>query len=53
VSNSVGGRLVAGTRGVLMGSDHAAVHADRPVQAFGHVRVAAQLIEDPGQGAVS
>jgi len=49
----VGGRLVAGTRGVLMGSDHAAVHADRPVQAFGHVRVAAQLIEDPGQGAVS
>jgi len=49
----VSGRLMAGTRGVLMGSDHPTVHADRPVPAFGHVRVAAQLIQDPGQGAVA
>ena len=49
----VGGRLVAGASGVLMGSDHAAVHADRPVQPFGEVGVAAQLLEDPGQRAVA
>jgi len=49
----VGGRLVAGTRGVLMGSDHTAVHPDRPVQPFGQIGVAAQLLEDPGQGAVA
>jgi hypothetical protein len=30
-----------------------AVHTDRPVRAFGHVGVAAQLIEDPGQGAIA
>ena len=29
----VGGRLVAGTGGVLMGADHTAVHPDRPVRA--------------------
>ena len=49
----VGGRRMAGTGGVLMGSDHRAIHADRPVRAFGHVGVAAQLIQDPGQGAVA
>ena len=49
----VSGRLMAGTRGVLMGSDHPTVHADRPVQAFGEVGVAAQLLEDPGQRAVA
>ena len=49
----VGGRLVAGTRGVLMGSDHTAVHPDRPVRAVGQIGVAAQLLEDPGQGAVA
>lgn len=49
----VGGRVVTGTGGVLMGSNHCAVHTDRPVRAFGHVGVAAQLVEDPGQGAVS
>ena len=49
----VGGRLVAGTRGVLMGSDHPAVHTYRPVRAFGHVGVAAQFVEDAGQGAVA
>ena len=49
----VGGWGVAGTRGVLMGSDHPAVHTDRPVRAFGHIGVATQLIQDPGQGAVA
>ena len=49
----VGGRLVAGTSGMLMGSDYRAVHADRPVRAFGDVGVAAQLLEDSGQGAVA
>ena len=49
----VGGRLVAGTRGVLMGSDHPAVHTDRPVRAFSHVGVAAQFVEDASQGAVA
>ena len=49
----VGGRGVAGTGGVLMGSDHCAVHSDRPVRAFGHIGLSAQLIEDPGQSAVA
>ena len=49
----VGGPGVAGTGGVLMGSDHCAVHADRPVRAFGHIGLSAQLIEDPGQSAVA
>ena len=49
----VGGRLVAGTRGVLMGSHHPAVHTDRPVRAVGHVGVATQLVEDPSQGAIA
>jgi hypothetical protein len=49
----VGGRLVAGTRGVLMGSDHPAVHTDRPVRTFGHVRVTTQFVEDASQGAVA
>ena len=49
----VGGRVVAGTGGVLMGSDHGAVHPDRPVRAFGHVGAAAQLVQDPSQGAVT
>ena len=49
----VGGWGVAGTRGVLMGSDHPAVHTDRPVRALGLVGVAAQLIQDADQGAVS
>jgi hypothetical protein len=44
---------IAGTRGVLMGSDHTAVHPDRPVRAVGQIGVAAQLLEDPGQGAVA
>ena len=48
-----GGRLVAGTGGGLMGSDHGAIHPDRPVWAFGRVGVAAQLAEDPSQGAVT
>ena len=49
----VGGRGVTGTGGVLMGSDHCAVHTDRPVRAFSHVGVAAQRLEDPSQGAVT
>ena len=49
----VGRRLVAGTRGVLMGSDHTAVHPDRPVRAFGHIGLSAQLVQDPSQGAVT
>lgn len=50
---NVGGRLVAGTGGVLMGSDHSAVHPDRPVHAFRRVGTAAQLVQDPSQGAVT
>ena len=50
---NVGGRGVAGTGSVLMGSDHCAVHTDRPVRAFGHVGTAAQLVQDPSQGAVT
>jgi len=49
----VGGRVVAGTGGMLMGADDGAVHPNRPVRAFGHVGVAAQLVQDPGQGAVT
>ena len=49
----VGGRGVAGTGGVLMGSDHRAVHPDRPVRAFGHVGAAAQRVQDPSQGAIA
>ena len=49
----VGRRLMAGTRGVLMGSHHPTIDADRPVRTFGHIRVATQLIQDPGQGAVA
>ena len=49
----VGGWGVAGTSGVLMGANHRAVHADRPVRAFDHVGVAAQLLQDPGQGSVA
>ena len=49
----VGGRLVAGTGGVLMGSDHGAVHPDRPVQAFRRVGTAAQLVQDTSQGAIT
>lgn len=49
----VGGRLVAGTSGVLMGSDHPAVHPDRPVRTVSQVGVAAQLLEDPDQGAIT
>jgi hypothetical protein len=44
---------VAGTSGVLMGSNHPAVHADRPVRAFDHIGVTAQLLQDPGQGSVA
>ena len=50
---NVGGRGVAGTGGVLMGSDHCAVHTDRPVRAFGHIGLSAQFIQDPGQGAIT
>ena len=49
----VGGRGVAGTGGVLMGSDHGAIDTDRPVRAFGYIGLSAQLIEDRGQGAVA
>jgi hypothetical protein len=49
----VGGRGVAGTGGVLMGADHCAIHPDRPVRAFRRVGTAAQLVQDPGQGAVT
>ena len=49
----VGGRGVAGTGGVLMGSDHGAIDTDRPVRAFDHVGIAAQLVEDPTQGAIA
>ena len=49
----IGGRGVASTGGVLMGSDHCAVDTDRPVRAFGHIGLSTQLIEDPGQGTVS
>ena len=49
----VGGRDVPGAGGVLMGADHCAVHANRPVRAFGQVGVAAQLVEDPGQRTVA
>ena len=49
----VGGRGVVGTGGVLMSSDHRAVHADRPVRTFGHIDLSTQLIEDPGQSAVA
>ena len=50
---NVGGRGVAGTGGVLMGSDHGAVHPDRPVRAFRRVGATAQLVQDPSQGAVT
>ena len=49
----IGGRGVASTGGVLMGSDHGAIDTDRPVRAFGYIGLSAQLIEDRGQGAVS
>lgn len=42
----VSGRLVAGTGGVLVGTNHCGVYPDRPLAAFGHVGVAAQLVED-------
>jgi hypothetical protein len=44
---------VAGTGGMLMGSDHCAIHPDGPVRAFGHIGVAAQLVQDPSQGAIT
>lgn len=50
---NVGGRLVAGTGGVLMGADHRTVHPDRPVRAFGHVGATAQRVQDPRQGAIT
>ena len=49
----VGGRLVASTSSMLMGSDHPAVHPDRPVRTVGLVGVAAQLLEDPNQRAIT
>jgi hypothetical protein len=49
----IGGRGVASTGGVLMGSDHGAIDTDRPVRAFGYIGLSAQLIEDRGQGAVA
>ena len=33
--------FVAGPGGVLVGSDHCAVHTDRPVRAFGHIGLGA------------
>jgi hypothetical protein len=38
---------------VLVGPDHPAVHTDRPVRAFDHVGVAAQLVEDSTQRAIA
>ena len=49
----VGGRGVAGTGGVLMGSDHGAIDTDRPVRAFGYIGLSAQLVQDPSQGAIT
>ncbi len=49
----VNGQLVAGTGGMLMGSDHCAIHPDRPVRTFDHIGLSAQLIEDPSQGAIA
>ena len=49
----VGGRGVTGTGGVLMGSDHRAVHPDRPVRAFGHIGLSTQRVQDPSQGSVA
>jgi hypothetical protein len=31
---------------VLVGANHSGVHPDRPLAAFAHVGVAAQLVED-------
>ena len=50
---NVGGRGVAGTGGVLMGSDHGAVHPDRPVRAFGYIGLSTQRVQNPGQGSVA
>ena len=49
----VGGRFVAGTGGVLMGSHHCTVHPDRPVATFGQVGIAAQRVQEPSQSAVA
>ena len=49
----VGGRGVAGTGGMLMGSDHRSIHPDRPIRAFGHIGPSAQLVQDLDQGAVT
>ena len=46
----VGGRGVAGTSGVLMGANHRAVHADRPVRTFGHVGVRGATPRGPRPG---
>ena len=37
---------MAGTGGVLVGTNHSGVYSDRPLAAFHHVGAAAQLVKD-------
>jgi hypothetical protein len=50
-------RRVAGAGGVLMGTDHRGVHPHRPLHSMVGLGVlittAAQLVQDPGPGALS
>ena len=43
---------MAGTGGVLVGTDHSGVDSDCPLGAFGTVGVAAQLVEQLFPGTV-
>lgn len=49
----VGRRLVAGAGGVLVGTDHPGVDRDCSFRALALVGIPAQLIEDPGPGAIA
>jgi len=44
--------VVAGTGGVLVGTNYSGVHTDRPLGAFDQVGVAAQLVEELIPGSV-
>ena len=43
---------MAGTSGMLVGTDHSGVDPDRPLGASGQVCVAAQLVQELLQGPV-
>jgi len=51
--SDIGGRLVAGTGGVLMGTDHPGVDPDRPSWSLVLVGVPTQLVEDPYPSAIA